>query len=186
MKPQFAFLLVVLLAPTWLFSQSDTPIQDIRTHYKEVQRNIQDAKDPENPGGYYCNRVQENLYSGSWRATGQYTKTIAYWYNDVPGMACEEFGGNEACHLQFIETEEAYGHGGWATEYLFDKGTLVFCFMVNEAGQHRFYWQEGKLIRAQIDKDIQEGEKIEEESVDISEELWQSGMQYRKHYIDQF
>ena len=171
--------------PLLLSAQSED-IQSIRSHYQEVQKKIKEAKDPENPGGLYCNTIKENVFSGSWRATGQYKKEVEFWYDDVPGFVCEEFGGDEACHLQFITMEEAYGYGGWATEFLFENGKLVFCYMINEAGPQRYYWKDGKLIRAQIDDEIQEGDKITKISKEDAAESWKTGMKYRQQYIDLF
>lgn len=160
-------------------------LAEIRAHYQKITQKIKATEDePGMESALYCNKIEENVYDASWRAVGMYHRKLEYWYDDVPGMACEEVNGLEACHLQMIRLTEQNGIGGYYAEFLFEDGVLVFCFMEHEGGQRRFYWEEGSLFRVQMDKDV-----LDSLDGDVKEEAdmaWKDGMRYREDYIRLF
>lgn len=181
----FLLLVLPLLCLPLQISAQSADIQFIRDHYNKVQSQI-DLGSGEEEGGYYCNKLTENVNNRSWRAVGLYHKVVEFWYDDTPGMMCEEeeYGGEEACHLQLVKEQANISFGGWAAEYLYHNGKLIFVFITHEGGERRFYWKEGELIRVQVDREI-----LKTVSTDYQEEAqdqWKSGMEFRKKYIALF
>lgn len=178
------FCLLFFLLGYKASAQSGT-LNEIRAHYTQVTQKIKTTEaEPGMESPLYCNKLEENVYDASWRAVGTYHRKLEFWYDDMPGMACEEVNGNEACHLQMIRLTEQNGIGGYYAEFLFEDGVLVFCFMEHEGGQRRFYWQDGSLFRVQIDTDVLKS--FNEEVKEEAEMAWKDGMQFRKDYIRLF
>ena len=183
-KQQMKQLLILLaiFSPFVVFGQNEA-IKNIRERYQKATSAIKLAESGEQ-SGLYCNTIEENKYNGSWRAVGLYNIKTEFWYDDQPGMLCEEEGKGEACHLQFIKNTAQVSAGGWYTEYLFQDGKLLFVFMETEGAQYRFYWHNEKLIRIQVDDEIltQSDPDMEETAKDH----WKEGQKYRKWYLTLF
>ena len=167
-----------------LFAQSPE-LTAIREQYAKITKASKEAPDKANEGGIYCNRITENVHSASWRAVGLYKKTFEFWYDDEPGMACEDLGGNEACHLQFITEDAQTGYGAWHSEYLYQDGVLVFAFLAHEGGEYRYYWKNnGDMFRFQHDKEIMDPDTPQ--YIIDAKEIWDEGQKFRQKYIDLF
>lgn len=183
-----SFLLLLISISSGLFAQTPPEIQKIRDHYNSVQEQIHHAELNPGESNFYLNELKENVHNGSWRAIGYYNRTLKFWYDDIPGYICaeeiEEFGGDDACHLQFIVEEVHNGVGGWHAEYLFDNGVLMFAFLTDEMGERRYYWKDGKMIRAQIEDDIYP--TAPKDFQEDAEWTWKAGQKFRQQYISLF
>lgn len=181
--PKTLLTLALLLFP-FLLPAQDKAIHDIRNHYNEIKEMMKAASEEGFEGRIYLNEIRENVNGMSWRALGNYARTTQFWYDDMPGMACEEFGGDAACHLQFISVKAEIAAGGFLTEYCYQNGVLIFAYVVEEGLERRFYFHEGKVIRVQIGKEIKN--PIDFEAMEDAKEQWKEGQQLRKHYLDLF
>ena len=58
---------------------------EIRQAYAETGAAIALGQKGE-AGGLYCNKLALNNFNGSWRAVGNYSQTIMFWYSDQPAV----------------------------------------------------------------------------------------------------
>ncbi|MCB9234516.1 MAG: hypothetical protein H6581_22870 [Bacteroidia bacterium] len=174
--------LLLILLPFFASAQTDA-LASIRKHYQETKASVALAKDGEE-GALYCNQLVQNVYKASWRAVGTFHKSLTFWFDDQPGMACDEVNGNEACHLQFIIEDAKVSAGGWYSEFLFDRGVLIFAYLITDTGELRFYWQNGNLIRFQKDEKLMDIKENESRAAAL--EVWKAGQDFRKMYISLF
>jgi hypothetical protein len=131
----------------------DDEIRLIRDLYSRTNEAIRlaRAKEPGEGALLYCNEAVTNRYDGSWRAVGNYSRKVAYWYTDQPEFARYQNAPEESVLVK-VEVQETAAIRILAEEYLFDKGELVFYFRRSKAGEsapveERFYFQGKKLIR---------------------------------------
>lgn len=99
-------------------------------------------------GGLYCNKLTLNDLSGSWRAVGNYAKTIVFWYSDQPEFAAAAGKKPEAA-LAKVEVRETAAAASIYSEFFFVDGGLAFFFRSEKAGaglagEERIYFKDGK------------------------------------------
>jgi hypothetical protein len=144
-------LLACLLFTMVVFSQEDK-IKEIRDLYTSTQENIAVAVKGEETVNFYCNELVVNKHGGSWRAVGNYLKTIKFWYTDDPTADDED---NDLLVLSKIEVNSEWSAGNKNyTELLYKDGKLVFCFQkdasydnIEKPFETRWYFDNDKVIR---------------------------------------
>ncbi|MGQ0740492.1 MAG: hypothetical protein ACT4OJ_15690 [Bacteroidota bacterium] len=68
--------------PLLALSQTET---DIRKHYNEVNKQIEESIQQGYEGPLYQNQLTSNKNGKSWPAVGRYDETVNFWYDDDPG-----------------------------------------------------------------------------------------------------
>lgn len=162
-----------------VFSQ-ETEIEKIREIYKKTEEQIKEGLAQEG-GGLYSNEIIVNSNNGSWRAVGNYSKKVTFWYDDDPDMAVEidENATKTSVLKKIVVTTSASAGMKTYTEYLFDNDKLIFCFIKDdvyeEHTEFRYYFSNDKLIR------YMDGQEIKKENPDVSDIL-----ETVKYYKDLF
>jgi len=159
MKKSFIFFYFLFLCFIIVFGQDDK-LKKIRQLYADTNDKIAKSKLPNGEGwGYlYSNEINVNSNNGSWRAVGNYSNKIIFWYTDQPEFQ-EDQGKSEYSVLVKIEIQTIASAGKNAEEYLYDDGKLVFYFKTSAYGEEpkqefRYYFSDGKLFRYQENQDI--------------------------------
>jgi hypothetical protein len=138
------FLFRAAVVPT-----DEAAIGEIRKLYAETAAAIARAQHGEG-GGLYCNELIVNSRAGSWRAVGNYSKKVAFWYSDQPGFAAAEETKPEAVLVK-VEVQETAAIRSLYREFLFAGGQLLFFFRKEKAGgdtvvEERIYFCKGKPL----------------------------------------
>jgi hypothetical protein len=140
---KFLVVLLMVVLSTESFSQNED-VDYIRNLYKRVSEQIRLCNESETCY-LYQNNLNFNTLGGEWRAVGNYSKKIIFWYTDDP-THCDECGQEGMDVLKKIEIEEISGLYPYHYELLFDKGNLVFYFLRGES-EYRYYFRNSTLIR---------------------------------------
>lgn len=176
MRKVILFLSCFLFA-TVIFSQEEK-IKEIRDLYAKTQENIAACLNPEtaSTSGLYCNELTVNSTNGSWRAVGNYLKTIKFWYTDDPTLDGED---NDLMVLSKIEVNSNWAVGNKNyTEFLYNDGKLVFSFQkdasyayIEKPFETRWYFADEKPIlymEGQEIKTIPSAEQIQKMSKSLT------------------
>lgn len=100
---------------------------DIRKHYNDVNKRIEESIQQGFEGPLYQNQVVVNKNSKSWPAVGIYTETTDFWYDDPPDHlpAVER---NPKNVLLKINISRKSSHLMTNEEYLYKDGNLLFFY----------------------------------------------------------
>jgi hypothetical protein len=148
-----AFIAIFLTAGP-AAAQNDA-VSAIQKLYARTQDGIGQALKAEKEGvgaGLYATDIVMNSHNASWRAVGNYSKKITFWFTDQPEFAVHEDLPPEGV-LAKIDVKVAAAVRRENEEYLFDRGRLVFFFGrlqygSEPAAETRLYFQDGRLIKA--------------------------------------
>jgi hypothetical protein len=143
------FILYSLLFPAAVAAE-DPGVLEIKKLYAETAAAIALAQQGE-PGGLYCNELTVNSRNGSWRAVGNYSERIAFWYSDQPEFTASA-GGDGKAALAKVEVSETAAARSWYREFFFAGGRLLFFFRRENNGdeiaaEERIYFKEGKPLQ---------------------------------------
>jgi len=127
----------------------DEAVRAIKQFYAETAVAISLAQKGE-PGGLYSNELVINSRNGSWRAVGNYRKTMTFWYSDQPEFVAQE-GKSPESALGKVEINETASVRSLYREFLFKEGNLVFYFQREKAGEEsdleeRCYFADNNLL----------------------------------------
>ncbi len=134
----------------------DAAIAEIRKAYAETAAAIALAQKGEN-GGLYCNEMITNSRGGSWRAVGNYSKKVVFWYSDPPAFFAA--AGKEAkAALAKVEVMETAAAVSTSHEFLYMNGKPAFYFRSespggDSAGEERIYFKDGKALLRLLGKE---------------------------------
>lgn len=124
-----------LLLPLQSLAQTEA---DIRKHYNDVNKRIQESVEQGFEGPLYQNQLITNKNQKSWPATGRYADTVNFWYDDPPDhlSAADRNPKNVLLKVTVSRTAADYHI---SEEYLFKDGKLLFYFSFeSEEGK---YWE---------------------------------------------
>lgn len=138
----------------------------IRKHYAEAQEKVKEMTEREKDGYdpppmYYQTKVIQML-----AGTGRHDELVTMYYfeEDIPG---QEWMSTRSLH--FATVKYNFAAREFYEEYLYDeKGNLEFIYARNadvadfKGGDFRFYFQNGKLIKALLSVRNPETEKYEQ------------------------
>ena len=159
MKKLPILLLLVFFYSAVAYGQEDK-LKKIKTLYAETNAKIAKSKlpDEEGWGNLYSTELLVNANNGSWRACGNYTNKIVFWYNDQPGCQEDQNLPNNSVLVK-IEIKTSCAALTFTEEYLYDQGKLVFCFKTDNLGdkslqEFRYYIADRKLFRYQENQNL--------------------------------
>jgi uncharacterized protein YecT (DUF1311 family) len=137
-------LMILLIFSAPPLAADDAPIARIRQAYAETAAAIALGQKGE-AGGFYCNQLAFNNFNGSWRAVGNYSQTVLFWYSDQPEFAAAAGAKPEAV-LAKVEVRETAAAVSSYREFFFTDGRLAFFFRKEKAGdgptsEERIYFQ---------------------------------------------
>lgn len=117
-------LLFLLLSPFIISAQTET---DIRIHYTEVNKQIEESIQQGYEGPLYQNQLVVNKNGKSWRAVGRFADTVSFWYSDVPGFSGATETDPKNVLLKVTLSRSASDFRLYE-EYLYKNGRLVFYY----------------------------------------------------------
>ena len=130
------FIFFILFCPSFAaVAQTET---DIRNHYQDVNKKIQESLDHGYEGSLYCNEWVTNKNSKSWPAVGNYNETTAFWYDDDPNHISVQERNPKTVLLKVVITRKA-SHLMTNEEYLYKNGRLLFYF--SSEGEEGRQWE---------------------------------------------
>lgn len=140
-------LMALMVFPAAILAVDDAPITEIRQAYAETAAAIALGQKGE-AGGLFCNKLVINNFNGSWRAVGNYSQTVMFWYSDQPQFAAAT-GKNPEAALAKVEISETAAAASIYQEFFFVDGVLAFFFRKEKAGdgpagEERIYFQDDK------------------------------------------
>ncbi len=131
------FILVFILVFGTVFANAQSE-SDIRKHYTEINKQIQQSIDAGYEGPLYNNQWTANKYGRSWPAVGLYSETTDFWYDDPPGHLSPS-DRNPKIVLVKINVTRKSSHLTANEEWLFKDGKLLFYF--NNEGEEGNKWE---------------------------------------------
>lgn len=116
--------LILALAPLLLYAQTES---DIRKHYTEVNKQIEESIEQGFEGPLYQNQLVINKNGKSWPAVGYFVDTVNFWYDDDPNHlpASER---NPKNVLVKVNISRKASHLITYEEYLYKDGKLLFFY----------------------------------------------------------
>lgn len=151
------FFSILLLYPFLLIAQTET---DIRNHYTEVNKQIEESIEHGYEGSLYNNHWETNKNGKSWPAVGRYAETTDFWYDDDPNhiSAAER---NPKNVLLKVNVSRRSSHLLTNEEYLYKDGKLLFFFSsMSEEGRSwetRLYFNsKGVMFKSSVKADGEE------------------------------
>ncbi|MEP6675047.1 MAG: hypothetical protein ABJA78_07825 [Ferruginibacter sp.] len=110
---------------------------DIRKHYQDVNKRIEESKEHGMEGPLYCNEWTSNKNMKSWPALGVYQETTSFWYDDDPNHISSKERDPKVVLLKVIVSRRTASLLT-SEEYLYKNGKLVFFFSTEaEEGKQR-------------------------------------------------
>lgn len=142
-------LMALMILPAAILAVDDAAIAGIRQAYAETGVAIALGQKGE-AGGLFCNKLALNNFNGSWRAVGNYSQTIMFWYGDQPQFAAAT-GKKPETALAKVEVRETAAAATLYQEFFFVDGGLAFFFRKENtgdgpAGEERIYFQDDKVL----------------------------------------
>jgi len=98
---------------------------DIRKHYTEVNKQIEESVQQGYEGPLYQNQLTINKNGKSWPAVGRYDETVNFWYDDDPGHISATERNPKNVLLKVNVTRHSL-HLRTNEEYLYKDGRLLF------------------------------------------------------------
>ncbi|NOT51775.1 MAG: hypothetical protein HOP10_10930 [Chitinophagaceae bacterium] len=118
-------ILVLLVASSQLlYAQTET---DIRSHYNEINKKIQESVENGYEGSLYNNHWETNKNGKSWPAVGRYSEITDFWYEDDPNHLPDTERNPKNVLLKVNVTRHS-SHLTTNEEYLYKDGKLLFWF----------------------------------------------------------
>ena len=145
-------IFALLLITQYQAFPQESEIQAIRKIYSETQNWIKECTTPENCS-LYKNALVINEIGSEWRAVGNFSKTISFWYTD-DAANCDDCGLEGRNVLRKIIVEEVSGIREYYYEYLYFEGELIFHYMKDPEQEYRYYFFDEFLIRYMEDQEI--------------------------------
>ncbi len=136
----------------------EDPVAAIRALYTRTQEAIKLALQAEKEGGdagLYATELVVNSHKGPWRAVGNYSRAVTFWFADQPEFAAAE-GRSPESVLVKVDVRTVAAARMETEEFLFDDGKPVFYFRRAPSGgekplETRYYWKGGQLVRSVSD-----------------------------------
>lgn len=116
-------VVAIFLSPT-ITAQTET---DIRKHYTEVNKQIEESLQQGYEGSLYQNQLTINKNGKSWPAVGRYNETVDFWYDDDPGHLSAADRNPKNVLLKVNVTRHSL-HLRTSEEYLYKNGRLIFYY----------------------------------------------------------
>jgi hypothetical protein len=118
------FFFVLLCPSVYAVAQTEN---DIRNHYQDVNKRVQESKEHGMEGSLYCNEWVTNKNSMSWPAVGIFQETTDFWYDDDPNHISVQERDPKTVLLKVVITRRS---ASLVTneEYLYRNGRLVFYY----------------------------------------------------------
>lgn len=134
--------LLLFVFSAFLLKGQEKLVQNIRTYYYDLKEQMSRA--PENVySEFYVVKIEENIHKVSVPAVGNYYGEEEMWY--LPNEEDGSFGRNGV--LVYRSSTFQISARKEFTEYVFKDGKLIFCFIkIEEGAEHRYYFQDEKLI----------------------------------------
>jgi len=120
---------LLLLTSFLYFTATAQTEADIRKHYQDVNKQIEDSKQQAYEGPLYCNEWVTNKHSKSWPAVGIFTETTSFWYEDDPNHLPGSERDPKTVLLKVAITTRRSSDALSNEEYLYRNGRLLFYFM---------------------------------------------------------
>jgi hypothetical protein len=179
-------ILIVFAGIALAVLAQDNPIAAIQKLYAQTSETIRLALQAEKEGagaGLYSTEVFVNSHHAPWRAVGNYSKRIIFWYTDQPEFARYENKAEDAVLVK-IEVKETAAVRTQYSEFLFDQGQLVFYFTQEKAGdqpaeERRYYFKAGQLRRSMV------GSNVVNEKPDTTV-IFRQAESYKKLFLSTF
>lgn len=151
------YFLFILLSPFFYsFAQNET---DIRNHYLDVNKRIQESIEHGFEGSLYCNEWVTNKNSKSWPAVGIYKETTSFWYDDDPNHLPAQERDPKMVLLKVVISRKSAALSTHE-EFLYKNGRLVFYYsMEGEEGKQwetRIYFNTKGMFKTTVKKDGKE------------------------------
>jgi len=129
---------------------AEDPVASIKKAYAETSAAIELGRKGEG-GGLYSNEVSINSHGLSWRAVGNYSKKVVFWYTDQPEFASYQ-NKPETSVLAKVEVKTTAAVRSEYEEFFFQDGALVFTYRQSRAGEEppseiRYYFQNNALLK---------------------------------------
>lgn len=149
-------IVLFLFAVSITVSAQQDKVLEIRKIYQEVKTWV-NASDPDSVmySGFHCDKVLRNTNNSQWRAVGNFSDTITFWYRDLMEAAMSE--GNTAedssWALALVTQNQNISVTSSYREWLFLDGQLIFAYEkmngydTETSWEYRYYFNKGKLIR---------------------------------------
>ncbi len=132
------FILVLLFFAYTQLTISAQTETSIRTHYTEVNKQIEGSIEHGFEGPLYNNHWETNKNGKSWPAVGLYSEITDFWYDDDPNhlSAAERDPKNV---LVKVNISRKASHYMTNEEYLYKDGKLLFYF--SSEGEEGNAWE---------------------------------------------
>lgn len=135
------FLVLAFCSFNSLHAQNtDADIKEIKNYYYKLKDNMKEASTAEYPP-YYVVKTEENVLKKSMPAVGDYYGTTEYWYEDG-----EEGESGKDGVLVYKKSDFQIAARKEFSEYVFQEGKLIFCFIKTAGAEYRYYFKNDKLI----------------------------------------
>lgn len=144
-------------------------VKEIRSYYYDLKSRMEADSAKEYPD-FYIVRIEENIHKTSVSAVGNYYGESEIWY--LPNEKNGDFGRNgtmvyKSSTFQISARKEF-------TEYVFQNGLLVFCFIkIEDEGAYRYYFKDNRLIEY-----VSKG--VDETTSFYTKEDWETILKYAK------
>jgi hypothetical protein len=129
------YLLILLCPAVHAIAQTES---EIRTHYQDVNRRIQESKEHGMEGSLYCNEWVTNKNLMSWPAVGIYQETTDFWYEDDPNHISIKERDPKTVLLK-VEVKRRSASMVTNEEYLYKNARLVFYY--NQETEEGKQWE---------------------------------------------
>ena len=142
--------LIFFLGIMYFAVAAEDPVASIKKAYAETSTAIELGRKGEG-GGLYSNEVSINSHGLSWRAVGNYSKKVVFWYTDQPEFASYQ-NKPETSVLAKVEVKTTAAVRSEYEEFFFQDGALVFTYRQSRAGEEppseiRYYFQNNALLK---------------------------------------
>jgi hypothetical protein len=129
---------------------AEDPLASIKKFYADTSAAIELGRKGEG-GGLYSTEILINSHNLPWRAVGNYSKKIVFWYSDQPEFASTD-NKSETSVLGKVEVKTTAAVRSEYEEFLFQEGGLVFYYQQSRAGKEpqeeaRYYIQNNELLK---------------------------------------
>lgn len=161
-------------------------MQEIRTHYANIDELVRECETDTENCGLYQNELVVNTAGQDWRAVGSYKKTVEFWYTDDP-TKCDECEKEGLSTLEKVIVREAGSTYTSLREYLYKQGELIFIYKKDDGEygleEMRYYYSEGILIRYQLNTDVLDVSEVDQR---LEQYLLKQSKNYQQVFLNSF
>jgi hypothetical protein len=148
--PKALGFLFFVLGIMYFAVAAEDPLASIKKFYADTSAAIELGRKGEG-GGLYSTEILINSHNLSWRAVGNYSKKVVFWYTDQPEFASYE-NKPETSVLAKVEVKTTAAVRSEYEEFFFQDGALVFTYRQSRAGEEppsemRYYFQNNALLK---------------------------------------